>query len=59
MHRGAQHARTATVSLIKAAEALCAQGGCTLVHRMQWQCMLLLVDGSHSLQLVLASGEAS
>ena len=38
MHRGAQHARAATVALMMAAEALCTQGGCTLVHRMQWQC---------------------
>jgi len=38
MHRGAQHARAAPVALMMAAEALCTQGDCTLVHRMQWQC---------------------
>ena len=35
---GAQHARAASVARMMAAEALCTQGDCTLVHRMQWQC---------------------
>ncbi len=33
MHHRAQHARAATAVLMAAAEALCTQGGCTLVHR--------------------------
>jgi len=36
MHPGAQHTRAATATLMAVAEALCTQGGCTLVHCM-WQ----------------------
>ena len=43
MHHRAQHARAATAVLMAAAEALCTQGGYTLVHlTMQWHC-----DGCH------------
>ena len=36
--RSCSAACDSTAALEAAAEALCTRGGCTLVHRMQWQC---------------------